>query len=78
MIKDAALAHVTDCLMEMARERLGRDQFELEVQCLGGDPAIATAWVKYLIATTRLSLERARSVALERLKQGHEIPDMRE
>jgi hypothetical protein len=77
-IDRVAIAHVTDELLDLAKQRLFWQQLEVEVLCLGGDPARARAWVEHMIRTAGMMPDRARGLVIERLKQGHEIPDVRE
>jgi hypothetical protein len=77
-IDRVAIAHVTDELLDLAKQRLFWQQLEVEVLCLGGDPARARAWVEHMITTAGMMPGRARGLVIERLKQGHEIPDVRE
>jgi hypothetical protein len=77
-IDRVAIAHVTDELLDLAKRRLFWQQLEVEVLCLGGDPVRARAWVEHMIRTAGMMPGRARGLVIERLKQGHEIPDVRE
>jgi hypothetical protein len=75
-IDRAALAVVTDDLLEVAIARNFWQRLELEVQALGGDHARARAWVEHTFTTTRIPLDGARAAVLEGLRRGAGIPDV--
>jgi hypothetical protein len=72
-ITDANLAHVTDELRKLAEGRLFDQKLEVEVLCLGGDPARARAVVEHLVTTTRCTPDRAKRMVIDALAEGREL-----
>lgn len=72
-IDRVAIAHVTDELLDLAKQRLFWQQLEVEVLCLGGDPARARAVVEHLVTTTRCTPDRAKRIVIDALAEGREL-----
>lgn len=70
---DPDLKHVTDELLDLARQRLFWAKLEVEVMVLGGDLALARRIVEHLIRTDGYLPGSAKRVVITALAEGLEL-----